>query len=62
MGTLTLEDLPTYNYDDYKLWQGNRELIYGLPYAIAPTLMLNINLFNMVERNTQIKFDFSKIW
>ena len=30
------EHLPNYNYDDYKKWEGHWELIYGVPYAMAP--------------------------
>jgi len=29
--------LETYTYDDYKHWEGDWELIYGHPYAIAPS-------------------------
>ena len=34
MAALLLE---TYTYDDYKNWQGDWELIYGHPYAMAPS-------------------------
>lgn len=34
------EYLPNYTYDDYKLWEGNWELIYGVPYAMAPAPMI----------------------
>jgi len=37
MGALRLEDLPHYTYDDYKLWEGRWELIYGIPYAMSPS-------------------------
>ena len=40
MGALKLEDLPRYTYDDYIAWEGNWELIYGFPYAMAPAPML----------------------
>ena len=33
---LVIEDLPHYSYDDYKLWEGDWELIRGIPYAMAP--------------------------
>jgi len=37
MGTLRLEDLPHYTYDDYKNWEGNDwELIYGQAYPRKP--------------------------
>ena len=29
--------LETYTYDDYKKWDGDWELIYGHPYAMAPS-------------------------
>ena len=29
--------LETYTYDDYKHWEGEWELIYGHPYAMAPS-------------------------
>jgi len=35
MGALKLEDLPRYCYEDYKNWDSNWELIYGVPYAIS---------------------------
>ncbi len=31
------EYLPNYTYDDYKQWEGDWELIYGVPYAMSPT-------------------------
>ena len=36
MGALKLEDIPSYTYEDYKQWEGRWELIYGVPYAMAP--------------------------
>ena len=30
------EYLPNYNYEDYKHWKGEWELIDGIPYAMAP--------------------------
>ena len=29
--------LPYYTYDDYKQWEGDWELIDGVPYAMAPS-------------------------
>jgi len=40
MGVLKEEDLPQYTYEDYKLWEGDWELIYGVPYAMAPAPMI----------------------
>src|SRR5882762_11195956 len=28
--------LPHYTYDDYCLWEGRWEIIYGIPYAMSP--------------------------
>ncbi len=35
MGVRKEEYYPAYTYDDYKLWEGDWELIYGIPYAMA---------------------------
>ena len=40
MGVVKEEDLPYYSYDDYKLWEGDWELIHGVPYAMAPAPMI----------------------
>lgn len=40
MGALKEEDLPQYTYEDYKLWEGEWELIHGVPYAMAPAPMI----------------------
>jgi Uma2 family endonuclease len=40
MGAIKKEYLPNYTYDDYVLWEGNWELIYGVPYAMAPAPMI----------------------
>ena len=36
MSALTKEDLPSYSYEDYQHWDGDWELIDGIPYAMAP--------------------------
>ena len=36
MGVLALEDLPYYTYEDYLQWDGEWELIRGIPYAMSP--------------------------
>lgn len=33
---LTIQDLPHYTYKDYALWEGDWELIRGLPYSTSP--------------------------
>jgi len=38
------EYLPNYSYDDYKQWEGDWELIYGIPYAMAPAPMIKHQL------------------
>ena len=40
MGVLQLEDLPSYTYNDYKNWEDNWELIYGIAYAMSPAPMI----------------------
>ncbi|PHS41015.1 MAG: hypothetical protein COB07_03205 [Sulfurovum sp.] len=40
MSAIKKEYLPNYTYDDYILWEGNWELIYGVPYAMAPAPMI----------------------
>ncbi|WP_456380695.1 Uma2 family endonuclease [Hydrogenimonas sp.] len=37
MDALKLESLPHYTYEDYKRWEGDWELIYGVPHAMAPS-------------------------
>jgi len=34
---LKIEDLPHYTYDDYVQWEGDWEIIHGVPYAMAPS-------------------------
>jgi len=33
---LKVEDLPHYTYDDYTKWDGQWEIIMGIPYAMTP--------------------------
>ena len=40
MGAIRLDDLPHYTYDDYKNWDGEWELIYGVAYAMSPAPMI----------------------
>ena len=40
MGALKLEDLAHYTYDDYKIWEDDWELIYGVAYAMSPAPMI----------------------
>ena len=40
MGLLKEEYYPSYTYDEYALWEGDWELIEGVPYAMAPAPMI----------------------
>ncbi|MCF6173466.1 MAG: Uma2 family endonuclease [Campylobacteraceae bacterium] len=40
MDALKLEDMPYYTYDDYALWKGKWEIIYGTAYAMSPAPMI----------------------
>lgn len=40
MSAIKKEYLPNYTYEDYKNWEGDWELIYGVPYAMAPAPMI----------------------
>lgn len=40
MGDTQRKYLPAYTYEDYKLWEGKWELIYGVPYAMLPAPMI----------------------
>ncbi len=41
MTIITPDELPHYTYDDYLRWEGNWELIYGIPYAMSPAPKLD---------------------
>ena len=52
------EYLPNYTYDDYKKWEGDWELIRGIPYAMTPApniIHQEINSKIMFELMTQLK-------
>jgi Uma2 family endonuclease len=40
MSAIKKEYLPHYTYEEYKKWEGNWELIYGVPYAMSPAPMI----------------------
>ncbi len=51
MGALKLDYLPNYSYSDYVNWEGNWELINGIPYAMAPSpLRTHQNLSVLISR------------
>jgi len=52
------EYLPNYSYDEYKHWEGDWELIYGVPYAMSPAPSIThqeINLNIGFELKTKLK-------
>ena len=53
MGALKKEIMyPHYTYEDYKNWEGNWELIRGIPYAMAPSpLKTHQNLASTIIAN-----------
>lgn len=42
MGAPRLEDIPHYTYDDYLLWEGSWELIFGVAYAMSPAPLIEL--------------------
>ncbi len=34
---LTIDELPHYRYEDYRRWEGDWEMIEGVPYAMTPS-------------------------
>ncbi|HHD81919.1 MAG TPA: Uma2 family endonuclease [Campylobacterales bacterium] len=52
------EYLPNYTYDDYQAWEGDWELIYGVPYAMSPAPNIThqeLNLNIGVELKQKLK-------
>ena len=41
MGHLRQDDLPRYTYQDYRQWEGDWELIEGIPFAMTPSPVKN---------------------
>ena len=37
MSAIKKEHLPHYTYDDYRKWEGDWEIIHGIPYSKALT-------------------------
>ena len=47
MSAIRKEDyFPSYTYDEYKIWEGDWELIYGIPYAMSPAPMIKHQLIS----------------
>lgn len=62
MGVLKLEDIPRYTYDDYKLWEGDWELIDGIAYAMSPAPMIkHQSISNKIGRYLDEAFNGCKI-
>ncbi len=40
MPVLDINELPNYCYEDYKRWEGDWELIYGVSYAMSPAPLI----------------------
>ncbi|NOQ31382.1 MAG: Uma2 family endonuclease [Helicobacteraceae bacterium] len=58
MGAARLEDLPHYTYEDYKLWDGEWELINGVAYAMAPAPVNKHQILNTkIARELDEKLD-----
>ena len=52
------EHLPNYNYKEYKHWEGDWELIDGIPYSMAPApniIHQELNLNIGIELKTKLK-------
>ena len=47
---------PNYNYEDYKQWEGDWELIGGLAYAMAPAPMKRHQMLEGIKPNWFWKF------
>jgi len=58
MGALRKEHIPRYSISDYKHWEDAWELIYGYPYAMAPSPIVTHQSVSMnlsIELNNQLK-------
>lgn len=56
-----LDYLPQYTYDDYKLWDGEWEVIEGIPYAMSPAPMIkHQNISNKIARYLDESLDNCK--
>lgn len=51
--------LPDYTYEDYRHWEGEWELIEGVPYAVAPS-PLSSHQHVIAELIYQIKTQFAQ--
>jgi len=62
MGAIKLDDIPHYTYDDYKLWSGEWELIYGVAYAMSPAPMIeHQSISSNLNEVKQSKLSYERI-
>ena len=65
--------IPYYPYEDYKQWDGDWELVKGIPFAmvlspvyehqyVSGKIFRQLDEKFMFETKCKIEFDFSKIW
>jgi len=67
---MSVATILNYTYDDYKNWDGDWELIDGIPVSMAPTSMkihqkIASELFFYLKQNIQeecIELDFDKVF
>jgi len=58
MGAIQLDDIPHYTYDDYKIWDGKWEIIYGVAYAMSPAPMIEYqSISSKIARNLENLLD-----
>ncbi len=68
--TLKVEDLPHYTYDDYAQWEGNWELIRGIPYAMSSPMIrhqeisfnIGMQLHRLLENSSTCKSLMAVDW
>ncbi|OHD14673.1 MAG: hypothetical protein A2Y41_06070 [Spirochaetes bacterium GWB1_36_13] len=53
MNAIKQEYLPHYTYNDYLLWEGKWELIFGVPYAMSPAPVIR---HQIISQNIVFQF------
>jgi len=62
MGLLKEEYYPSYTYEEYALWEGEWEIIEGVPYAMAPAPMIKHQaISNQIARGLSQALDECEI-
>ncbi|MDW8295230.1 MAG: Uma2 family endonuclease, partial [Aquificaceae bacterium] len=54
---MKLKYLPHYTYEDYQKWQGDWELLEGIPYAMASPLYTHQRLVFLLFRHLEELFE-----